>query len=442
MQRPPPASPQRRIRLIQALSFTLSVASGKLHANTTPASASASGGTAAPPSPAASPPSAPAAASPPPSPPPSPSPPPVAPQPLPAELSWKQADCLIVHNPHAIETRREVLGKQVITPTRCLFIRDNALPPAERLLAQGSEWAVSFSGVAQPDAYTLAELQAMPTRTVAAVLQCAENGRGLQAQPAVGTQWQTGGAGCVIWTGVPLSTVVQELGGVNADSRFLTAMGADSLPDGIPSDFTRVERSVPLSALTHALLAWQLNGEPLAVAHGGPLRLVLPGYASINYIKYVKRIAFTRDESSAHIQTADYRVPLRPGATDLTIPAWRLPVKSWITSPTDSDLPIKAGPVRVQGVAMGGSSAVTRIEVTADGGQHWHTAALTGADFGPFAWRLFEITLPLSAGYTKLACRATNAAGQQQPELTTDNTGYFVNGWREHQIALTITSAA
>lgn len=439
MQRPPPASPQRRIRLIQALGFVLGVASGKLHANTDSASASGSGDTAAPPSPAAPPPSAPATAAPATA---QPSPPPVAPRPLPAELSWKQADCLIVHNPHAIETRREVLGKQVITPTRCLFVRDNALPPAERLLAHGPEWAVSFSGVGQPDAYTLAELQAMPTRTVAAVLQCAENGRGLQAQPAVGTQWQTGGAGCVIWTGVPLSTVVHELGGVNAGSRFLTAMGADSLPDGIPSDFTRVERSVPLSALTHALLAWQLNGEPLAVAHGGPLRLVLPGYASINYIKYVKRIAFTRDESSAHIQTGDYRVPLRPGATGLTIPAWRLPVKSWITSPTESDLPIKAGPVRVQGVAMGGSSAVTQIEVTADGGRRWQTASLTGADFGPFAWRLFEITLTLPAGHTELACRATNAAGQQQPEITTDNTGYFVNGWREHRIALTITSAA
>lgn len=153
----------------------------------------------------------------------------------------------------------------------------------------------------------------------------------------------------MIWTGVPLTTVIHELGGVVPGSRFLTATGADSLPDGVASDFTRVERSVPLSALEHALLAWTLNGAPIPLAHGGPLRLVLPGYAGVNYIKYVRRIAFTTEESSAHIQTADFRVPLRPGEPRLTIPAWRLPVKSWITAPLESDEPLKAGVVLSEG---------------------------------------------------------------------------------------------
>ncbi|MGH8812710.1 MAG: sulfite oxidase, partial [Advenella sp.] len=95
----------------------------------------------------------------------------------------------------------------------------------------------------------------------------------------------------------------------------------------------------------------------------------------------------------------------------------------------------------IRGVAMGGASAVARIEVTADGGATWHPAQLTGSDLGPFAWRLFEISLSLPPGPVELACRATNAAGQQQPEYTTDNTGYFVNGWREHHVALTIAPA-
>lgn len=433
MHRTVPPNPQRRVRLIQALAFVLSAVSGKLQAS--PASAKAattpepntpidSGKVASPAAPEAT------------------LPPPASPPPLPPALAWKDGESLIVHSPYAIEARREVLGRQVITPTRCLFVRDNALPPPQRVLEERDQWAVSFEGVGQPDAYTLAELRAMPSRTVATVLQCAENGRALQTIPASGTQWQTGGAGCVIWTGVPLKTVVHELEGVAAGSRYLTATGGDTLPDGIPSDFTRVERSVPLSALDHALLAWTLNGEPIPLAHGGPLRLVLPGYASINYIKYVKRIAFTRNESSAHIQTADFRVPLRPGEPNLTIPAWRLPVKSWITSPSAPDVSVKAGPVQIQGVAMGGSSAVFRIEVTADGGRSWHPATLTGPDFGPFAWRLFEATLTLPPGSAELACRATNAAGQQQPEYTTDNTGYFVNGWREHHVTLTLAESA
>lgn len=90
---------------------------------------------------------------------------------------------------------------------------------------------------------------------------------------------------------------------------------------------------------------------------------------------------------------------------------------------------------------MGGSSAISRIEVTTDGGRNWQAASLTGPDFGPFAWRLFHATLTLPAGTMALACRATNAAGQQQPEITTDNTGYFVNGWREHQVSVTVAPA-
>ncbi len=433
MPRHATVNPQRRTRLIQALAFALSAACGKLHAATTSARGT-SADAAAKPSVDTSPPPAAANTV-------QPLPPPAEPAPLPASLAWKDADSLLVHNPHAIETRRAVLGRQLITPTQCLFVRNNALPPPARLLAEEGQWPVAFDGVAQPDAYTLAELQAMPTRTVATVLQCAENGRALQSKPAIGTQWQTGGAGCVIWTGVPLTTVIHELGGVVPGSRFLTVTGADSLPDGVASDFTRVERSVPLSALEHALLAWTLNGAPIPLAHGGPLRLVLPGYAGVNYIKYVRRIAFTTEESSAHIQTADFRVPLRPGEPRLTIPAWRLPVKSWITDPLESDESLKAGVVPIRGVAMGGTSAVTRIEVTVDGGTTWHPAQLTGSDLGPFAWRLFEISLTLPPGPVRLACRATNAAGQQQPELTTDNTGYFVNGWREHQISLTIAPA-
>ena len=440
-----PAHPQRRARLIQALAGLLTTMAGRLAiaqssqppasdpapkknasspANT-PASPAASAGNPAATTPAtnAAPPQV------------------VSNRPLPSSLEWKEGDSLIVHNDYAIETRREVLGRQVITPTRSLFVRDNAAPPPARILEERGQWAVSFSGVAEPDAYTLAELQAMPSRTVATVLQCPENGRGLQAVPAPGTPWQTGGAGCVIWTGVPLTTVVHELGGIAPESRYLTATGGDVLPDGIPSDFTRVERSVPVSAMEHALLAWKLNGEPIPLAHGGPLRLVLPGYASINYIKYVKRIAFTKDESSAHIQTADFRVPLRPGQPNLTIPAWRLPVKSWITSPTAADTTtVKAGPVQIEGVAMGGSSAVTRIEVSADGGRNWEVAHLTGPDFGPFAWRLFTALLTLPAGPAVLVCRASNAAGQQQPERTRDNTGYFVNGWHEHRVVLTVNA--
>ena len=230
-------------------------------------------------------------------------------QPLPDYVSWKDADAFIVHSELTLETKRERFGTAGITPSDELYIRNNLPPPDEAEIADRDAWEVSFEGVANPRAVTLGELKGMGVETVATVLQCSGNGRGLHDHEASGSPWTVGAAGNVLWSGVPVRVVAEALGGTTDGANFMTSTGGETLPEGIDPKSVVVERSVPIDyALENAILAWEMNGEPVPLAHGGPLRVVTPGYYGINNVKYVKKVAFAPEESDAKIQVSGYRV--------------------------------------------------------------------------------------------------------------------------------------
>ena len=102
------------------------------------------------------------------------------------------------------------------------------------------------------------------------VLQCSGNGRAFFPSKPSGTPWTVGAAGCVVWSGVPVRDVVKALGGVADGMVYMTGTGGEVLPAGLDPKTVIVERSVPLAALEDALLAWEMNGEPVSLAHGGP----------------------------------------------------------------------------------------------------------------------------------------------------------------------------
>jgi DMSO/TMAO reductase YedYZ molybdopterin-dependent catalytic subunit len=81
------------------------------------------------------------------------------------------------------------------------------------------------------------------------------------------------------------------------------------LPEGLDPLSLLVERSVPREAMEDTMLTWEMNNEPLSLAHGGPLRLIVPGYTGVNNVKYIKRLAFTAEQSPAKIQKTGYRLP-------------------------------------------------------------------------------------------------------------------------------------
>ena len=364
---------------------------------------------------------------------------PAGPRPLPPYAAWKDANSVIVHSAQTIETRRSAYGTSVVTPADQLYVRNNLPPPDASIVANRDAWSVSVEGVRNPRVLTVAELKTMGVETVAMVLQCSGNGRSYFPSKPSGTPWTVGAAGCVLWSGVPVRYVAEALGGVAPGMRYLTGTGGEKIPDGVDPLSVIVERSVAITAMTEGLLAWEMNGAPLSLAHGGPLRLVLPGYNGVNNVKYVKRMAFTEAESQAKIMSTGYRMTAVGQTSKVTDPSIQeLNVKSFVTGPS-GDRSVRAGTVYVTGVAFSGGSPVRRVEVSSDGGKTWLEAAFFGPDLGRFAWRQFAIPLRMTPGNYVLVSRAFDAAGQTQPERGLDNvSGYSHNGWSEPAVRIAV----
>ena len=332
---------------------------------------------------------------------------------------------LHIHEPEP--TQAEGKSEAVpITPVEKMFRRDNLPPPPI-----SENWELTLEGVARPAKFTLPELRdALQPVEVTAVLQCAGNGRGLLAGPPPGTPWGTGAAANVRWSGVRVADLVALSGGPVDGTKFLTALGAD----GAAGDPERVERSVPLRVgLERGLLAFELNGEPLSRSHGGPIRLVIPGYFAVNSVKWVVRLAPTAEESDASIQTVRYRLT-PPGSTSGPDDpsCWEMPVKSWVTSPEQAA--VVSGVLEVEGVAFSGAGPITAVDVSGDGGNTWRSAAFDPSD-GPAAWSTFKATIEVGPSGGLIASRARDAAGNEQPARSVpDINGYAPNGWLDHAV--------
>ena len=186
--------------------------------------------------------------------------------------------------------------------------------------------------------------------------------------------------------------------------------------------------------LDTALLALTLNGEPLPALHGGPLRLVLPGFYGVNNIKWLTHLSLDTEPTENHYQTEKYRLPkapLQPGdafeaTPENSVPSWRMKLKSLLWQPLVGET-LRAGPVVLGGVAWSdGRSRVARVAVSCDGGATWHTAALDTPE-SPYAWSAWSLTLPLAPGEHEVWVRATDDAGSAQP--LEPNTGWNPAGY-------------
>jgi DMSO/TMAO reductase YedYZ molybdopterin-dependent catalytic subunit len=345
---------------------------------------------------------------------------------------------LLTDRPVQLETPRHFF-RTAFTPNEAFFVRWH-LPEIPNSVDL-SEWKLKIEGnVEEPLAFGFGELvQKFKPVSVAAVNQCSGNTRSRFQPRVAGGQWGNGAMGNAMWTGVRLGDLL-DAAGVKSGSLQLQFQGLETGagPKGLGS--SRFLKSLDLSnpVLDECIVAYQMNGEPLPMLNGFPVRLVVPGYFSTYWMKCLTWIrVLDKPDDNFWMKTA-YRIPDTPrgnttpqeikAGTVKTIPIERMPVRSFLVSP-DGASKIPAGMnVTLCGIAFSGHGRIEKVELSVDGGNTWSVATL-GEDFGAYSFRTWESPwAPKSPGRYTVAVRATDAKGNVQPyEPVWNPSGYLWN---------------
>jgi sulfite oxidase len=347
--------------------------------------------------------------------------------------------------PLVAETPEHVLDDEV-TPTARLFIRNNGQIPDET--KEPDKWKITVDGeVNSKLELTLGELKAkFKPVTRRMVLECGGNGRSFFTPQARGNQWTNGGAGCAEWTGVRLSDVLKAAG-VKPAAVFTGHYGADPHLSGDPNRVA-LSRGVPIKKAMdeNNLIVWAINGTPLPLIHGFPVRLVIAGWPGSVSHKWLTRIwVRDRPHDGQGMGGTSYRVPTRPivpgsnddGKTFRDLES--MPVRAIITNPANgTKLAAGTKDVTLRGACWAGDLAVKQVDVSTDFGATW-TKANLGKPKNNYDWQRFTATVKLpSDGYYEVWARGTDARGRMQPHIAGNwnPQGYGANPM--HRIAVLV----
>jgi sulfite oxidase len=327
-------------------------------------------------------------------------------------------DDLVIHGeePFNAETGLRSLT-DCVTDTAAFYVRGHGSVPE----IDPSAWRLRVCGLVQRELTLSLETlrEAFRERSVTATLQCAGNRRaGLIAIRDIPGEspWGPGATGTAVWTGVALADVLALAGPLTLASD-VGFEGADLCPEAKPVQ--RFGGSIPLDKArrSEVLLAWAMNGEPLAPVHGAPLRVVVPGYIGARSVKWLERIELRPEPWPGFFQHVVYRLVAADEAPGpgVGMPLGLVALNSDVLSPRDGET-VTAGPVDVCGYAFaGGDRYVARVDVSVDGGASWTQADLL-EDLGRWAWRQWRITLDLAPGEHELIVRAWDSSAATQPE--------------------------
>jgi DMSO/TMAO reductase YedYZ molybdopterin-dependent catalytic subunit len=330
-------------------------------------------------------------------------------------------------HPPLLETPMAAFREGIITPNDRMFVRWNWSMPTE---INAAAHRVAIGGaVKTPVSLTLDDISsAGETVEVTAINQCAGNGRGLSEPRVTGTQWGNGAMGCARWTGVRLRDVLAKAGMAPGAARVRFAGLDVPMTDGAPQFIKSIPMEIALR--DDVLVVWGMNGEPLPLLHGYPLRIVVPGWFSTYWVKMLSTIEVLTGEDDSYYVAKSYRMPAAPITPDdkdfPTVPITAMPPRAFITSHADGAVVAKGKPLVLEGIAMGGEAALSKVDLVGSG---LELACTLGPDEGPYAFRRWSVTIPQVTGnLANIGARAANAKGAVQPEaLNWNPSGYARN---------------
>lgn len=346
--------------------------------------------------------------------------------------------------PWNAEAQAHILD-DAVTPASKMFVRNNGLIPQN---IDPKQWVLTIDGesAAKEKTYTLDELKKFPKHTYQLTLECGGNGRSEFDPPAKGNQWTIGAVSCAEWSGVRLKDLLDDVGLKN-DAVYVGYYGKDTHLSGDPSK-NPISRGVPISKalMDETLVAYEMNGDPIPLVHGFPLRLVAGGWPASVSGKWVNRLSIrNKVHDGAKMGGSSYRVPcetVEPGAKVLDENMCiieSMPVKSLITYPKSGALLDEGEQLQIRGHAWAGELSVKAVEYSIDFGSTWIPCNLE-KPVNRLAWQHWSAKIDFpKKGYYEVWAKATDENGASQPMLLPgwNPKGYLNNAC--HRIAVKIT---
>lgn len=334
----------------------------------------------------------------------------------------------------------DALRQAYVTPQEYFFVRNHGNIPT----VNPATYYLSITGMVERSLeLSLAELKAMPSTTEVALLQCAGIRRTEMAaiKPIPGElPWGAEPIGNAQWRGVPLRTVLDKAG-VQVGASHVAFKGMDEV--WRYGEQVGFGGSIPLEKVSDVLLAYEMNGETLAPAHGFPLRVVVPGYLGARSVKWLSNINVQEEPSTNYFQAHAYKhFPPYIGPHNVD---WNngemlgeLPLNAVICQPTEGAI-CQVGQTVVRGYAVSTYGVpIERIELSSDEGVTWTVVTILEPSH-PWAWCFWEIPLALPVGSYQLIVRAWDMLQHTQPqeiEQVWNFKGYMNNAW--HRIHITV----
>jgi len=321
---------------------------------------------------------------------------------------------LVVHRAHPLngETSLQALIGGVVMPNARFYVRNHFHMP----VLDGETFALNVGGlVERPLRLSMRDLRDLPSQTAVVTLECAGNGRTMFVPHVEGEQWRHGAVSTAEWTGVPLSELLDRAG-AQKTAREVVFRGDDEGSVAGRERRISFERSLRLDEARDAgaLLAYAMNGEPLSIQHGYPLRLIVPGWYAVASVKWLTTIEVIDGPFDGYYQAEKYWFETEQNGRTEREPVTLQRVRSLITEPMP-DQHVRPGMLTVRGVAWSGAAPIARVDVRLDDGA-WHEARLVG-DRRRHSWQWWECTVRVDqGGPATLSARATDLAGRTQPE--------------------------
>ena len=338
---------------------------------------------------------------------------------------------LMTSRPVQLETPMSLFNDGVITANDAFFVRWHLadVPPS----IDADQFAIKVHGrVKAPLTLKVADLMKNFTPVeYTAVCQCSGNSRGFFDPRVAGGQWGNGAMGNAVWKGARLKDILDKAG-LEADARQVRFNGADKGVVPETPDFIKA-LDVDLARVPDVIVAYSMNGQPLPLLNGFPVRLIVPGYYATYWVKMLEDIEVISGIDENFWMSKGYRIPadpcgcMEPGQAGVkTIPINRMTVRSFITSVEDGAKVAGDKALVVKGIAFDGGYGIKRVLFSANRGTTWHEAKLE-KDYGRYSFRQWQARFTPKKGHKyALQSMAVNGLGELQRLTPRWNPGGYL----------------